>query len=1159
MPKARKALSLLLVLLLCLSTLPLTAFASEVDSGPYVYQYTNWYLRSPHRYKETGDNSTRYMAATYELSYGGMTHTAYCCDLSTSAVKGSLYRRVNLEDADYYQNLGDNAAGHIRAIVLNGYWPDGSNGQTLADLEAAVSAWAGYAAPDLPPVEPPIEVPVDPAEDDTTSEVPVDPAEDDTTSEVPVDPVEDDTTYEAPVEDAEDDTTSGDSADPVEDDTSGENPVDNVEDDTTSEAPAEDVADDTTGEDTADPVEDDTAGEVPTEPVEDGTAIEIEPDASDLEFISRSIVSYAAAPMPEITGVSNLTPGEALLGTQLAVWYYGNKGTAYVDIPYTGTLDITEGGTHQSIIGTEENVHGDGEPWSLVNSSGRPQGTAQYSAQSEYNILAVRDYLLSLPPMELEEDNIIFSENYFVDWTYAAADSADSPDEYVVTLKFALQGNPQASDGLTLTASRGGTQLYSGSLFGDNDTLTHEGGVFTLTFATGNLNTGITLKLTGTQNVSRSVYFYEAENGKSQNFVGIAEGDTPVSATTYIPLDGESLHASAVLSKTGENGEPVEGCVFELYAHVSDTVDLLIGTFQTDMDGKLEVTGLNAGVDYYFVERSAPDGYTVDTSRNEIIWTGGTGAASAVNGYATGSMSVTKTVTGLPTSQAFTFNIALDLGTADLENAAEIFAEKGLIVTTDTGEILFRRDGNTTRYTAEISVCPEETVTLTGIPTGTTYTVTELDGDNLLHQGETGGDALYYTPEAAELTGTVNDSGVIFNNTLYIPASTTLTLYKVVQYQGADVALAGRQFTFRLTRWDGNSWNVMEDRQNDPDTGIVSFALSHAAPASENVFYYQIAEVYDPEQATGYLYAPPIFAKVTISNENGILSSTVEYYAAFDEATGSTTGERMEKPTFVNRLTGDTELTLQGVKYLDGVLSATGFSFTLTDVTDPEAPQLVQIVENTGSGLIQFDTIRDFPTGTVYQLTDPDTGAVTGYRYIYEVRESTEGTDKLIVDDTVYIVTVHVAARDGVMKVESVAYTANGEDVDKIAFYNTTVPDKPTTPPSHDPGTEPPPTDDTPSEDVPTEDAPTEDVPPEDDVPDVEIPETDVPLTDTPEETENPEQEEPLVDLEDPDVPLIDNVPQTGDNTGPWLALTIASGTGLAVLSVTGRKRKTEI
>ena len=188
-------------------------------------------------------------------------------------------------------------------------------------------------------------------------------------------------------------------------------------------------------------------------------------------------------------------------------------------------------------------------------------------------------------------------------------------------------------------------------------------------------------------------------------------------------------------------------------------------------------------------------------------------------------------------------------------------------------------------------------------------------------------------------------------------------------------------------------------------------------------------------------------------------------------------------------------------------------------------------MENTGSGLIQFDTIHDFPTDAVYQLTDPDTGAVTGYRYVYEVRESSEGTDSLIVDDTIYTVTVHVAAEDGVMKVQSVTYEANGEKVDGISFYNETVPDEPA--PIPDPEPEPP----TPPEPVPEE-------------PETEIPDTDVPLTSVP--------EEPTEEIEEPDVPLAD-VPKTGDNSGLWLALTAASGTGLAALAIAGRKRKSEL
>lgn len=42
----------------------------------------------------------------------------YCCDLITTPVNGTHYKRINLEDSDYY---GESAAAHIRAIVQNSY------------------------------------------------------------------------------------------------------------------------------------------------------------------------------------------------------------------------------------------------------------------------------------------------------------------------------------------------------------------------------------------------------------------------------------------------------------------------------------------------------------------------------------------------------------------------------------------------------------------------------------------------------------------------------------------------------------------------------------------------------------------------------------------------------------------------------------------------------------------------------------------------------------------------------------------------------------------------------------------------------------------------------------------------------------------------------
>ncbi|MBQ9932056.1 MAG: doubled motif LPXTG anchor domain-containing protein, partial [Firmicutes bacterium] len=78
-------------------------------------------------------------------------------------------------------------------------------------------------------------------------------------------------------------------------------------------------------------------------------------------------------------------------------------------------------------------------------------------------------------------------------------------------------------------------------------------------------------------------------------------------------------------------------------------------------------------------------------------------------------------------------------------------------------------------------------------------------------------------------------------------------------------------------------------------------------------------------------------------------------------------------------------------------------------------------------------------------------------------------------------------------------------------------------------------------------DPPADPVEPED--PPVDIPDEDVPLADLPDE------EVPLADIPEEDVPLAD-VPKTGDNSPLFMVLALLSGLGLAILGITGRKRR---
>lgn len=105
--------------------------------------------------------------------------------------------------------------------------------------------------------------------------------------------------------------------------------------------------------------------------------------------------------------------------------------------------------------------------------------------------------------------------------------------------------------------------------------------------------------------------------------------------------------------------------------------------------------------------------------------------------------------------------------------------------------------------------------------------------------------------------------------------------------------------------------------------------------------------------------------------------------------------------------------------------------------------------------------------------------------------------------------------------------------------------------PGTDPGTDPDPDPGT----DPDEDTPTIDIP-DGDAPLTDIPTTDIPTTDIPDEDE-PLTDIPTTDIPDEDVPLSD-IPKTGDISALWLALAALSGTGLAGVSLLGRKKQDE-
>ena len=68
----------------------------------------------------------------------GSVYTAYCADIDTTSKTGWWYKVENLEDAAYYAR-GD-AADHIRAIALTGYWGTAAGTGSLGAVKEALCA-----------------------------------------------------------------------------------------------------------------------------------------------------------------------------------------------------------------------------------------------------------------------------------------------------------------------------------------------------------------------------------------------------------------------------------------------------------------------------------------------------------------------------------------------------------------------------------------------------------------------------------------------------------------------------------------------------------------------------------------------------------------------------------------------------------------------------------------------------------------------------------------------------------------------------------------------------------------------------------------------------------------------------------------------------------
>lgn len=257
--------------------------------------------------------------------------------------------------------------------------------------------------------------------------------------------------------------------------------------------------------------------------------IEGESEAAHAVRVDREVARLGA-----LVGVEDLTVGEAIAGTQAAVWQ-ATHGTSlsYTDLMYSAyKTDISDTVQHYDIC-DEERWNGHlvytgttGELFDLTDENDEELGD---------RIEAVYDYLMALEPMA-PQDVIVSSASFTNVEAPIFYKNSDGTIDMKVTVTVDVR--MEAGDSLTLTASlKNGTYTASAPLSNGSQTIT-------LTFEDlpdAMKREKVLLEISGLQSGS-DVYLFDAEGdrGASQSMVGMADGRLPVyaSITTDKPTEG---------------------------------------------------------------------------------------------------------------------------------------------------------------------------------------------------------------------------------------------------------------------------------------------------------------------------------------------------------------------------------------------------------------------------------------------------------------------------------------------------------------------------------------------------------------------------------------------------------------------------------------------
>ena len=483
--------------------------------------------------------------------------------------------------------------------------------------------------------------------------------------------------------------------------------------------------------------------------------------------------------------------------------------------------------------------------------------------------------------------------------------------------------------------------------------------------------------------------------------------------------------------------QPLSGAEFTLKADDGDWQK----EDGSDNDGKISFTDIPSGHVYTLKETNVPEGYVAVEPIDVTVSYGEVTAKEITDGtlidpVATGSLAISKTVTiesGLEpdSDQEFTFMVDF--------NGEDVL--KGKFPCTVSGSKI---TGNVTDG-ATITLKAGETATITGLPVGTTYTVTETN----IPAG--------FVPENNSLQGSISkeESKAVFTNTYTVTPATLLgenclTVKKEIK-AGDELYTWGEDdsFTFSISADTGVP---MPDKEivtisNSTEGHTASFGnITYEKPGT---YEYNIRE--NPSNIPGMSSDTKVYiVTVNVAVQDGKLVPKVTYQVQQGDESSNYTEYDTNKLLFTNLYdTSKQTVRISGNKELKGEpLDAGDFQFQLigvqkddgkvirdqSEVGDIPLPGELTIGGEVSNGSAQGDPGNIFFGTITYDVQDAGT-----YKYYFQEVVPEDKEPGMVYDDEEKVVTVTVTYDEGVLNATVSVDTGDGtvtEENASLTFRN---------------------------------------------------------------------------------------------------------------------------